>query len=128
MRVVSVSCPTALISGMALAAAVRARVSSLKGQRSSTEPPPRATISRSGRGTGPPGFRASKPRMALETWPQAASPWTTTGQTMTRQGQRSAMRCRMSRITAPVGLVMTPMTAGKVGIGFLRAGSNRPSP
>ncbi|MOA58669.1 hypothetical protein D3C78_1830990 [compost metagenome] len=37
------------------------------------------------------------------------------------------MRCRMSRITAPVGLVMTPMVAGKVGRGFLRDGSNRPS-
>ena len=35
-----------------------------------------------------------------------------TGQTTTRQGQRSRMRCRMSRITAPVGLVITPTVAG----------------
>ena len=55
---------------------------------------------------------ASKPRMAFPTWPQAASPWTTTGQTMTRQGQRSAIRCRMSRMTAPVGLVITPIVRG----------------
>ena len=57
----------------------------------------------------------------------AASPCTTTGQTMTRQGQRSRIRCRISRITAPVGLVITPTTAGMTGMGRLRPGSNRPS-
>ncbi|MNI02750.1 hypothetical protein D3C73_556370 [compost metagenome] len=30
-------------------------------------------------------------------------------------------------MTAPVGLVMTPMVAGKVGRAFFFAGSNRPS-
>ncbi len=34
----------------------------------------------------------------------------------------------MSRITAPVGLVTTPITAGCAGIGRFRAGSNSPSP
>ncbi len=33
----------------------------------------------------------------------------------------------MSRITAPVGLVITPTTSGMEGRGRLRAGSNRPS-
>ena len=51
-----------------------------------------------------------------------------TGQTTTRQGQRSRMRCRMSRITAPVGEVITPTTAGMAGSGRLRSGANRPSP
>ena len=46
----SVSCPTAEISGMALAATARATISSLKPHRSSRLPPPRATMMRSGRG------------------------------------------------------------------------------
>ncbi len=128
IRVVSVSCPTAEISGMALAAAARARASSLNGQRSSTDPPPRATISTSGRPSGPPGARALKPLIAAITWAAHWSPWTTTGQTTTRQGQRSRMRCRMSRITAPVGLVITPTVAGIDGRGRFLATSNRPSP
>ena len=33
----------------------------------------------------------------------------------------------MSRITAPVGDVTTPMTRGRYGSGFLRASSNSPS-
>ena len=33
----------------------------------------------------------------------------------------------MSRITAPVGLVITPTTEGMDGSGRLRVGSNRPS-
>jgi hypothetical protein len=66
--------------------------------------------------------------MAADTWAAACSPCTTTGQTMTRQGQRSRMRCRMSRITAPVGLVITPTTAGMAGRARLRPASNRPSP
>ena len=37
------------------------------------------------------------------------------------------MRCRMSRITAPVGLVTTPITAGIIGSGRLRSASNSPS-
>ena len=39
--------------GMRLAAAARTTISSLNAHRSSSEPPPRATISTSGRGTGP---------------------------------------------------------------------------
>ena len=33
----------------------------------------------------------------------------------------------MSRITAPVGDVTTPIRRGRYGIGFLRAGANNPS-
>ena len=40
----SVSCPTAEMSGMVLAATARATISSLKPQRSSRLPPPRATM------------------------------------------------------------------------------------
>ena len=54
MRVQSVSWPTAEMSGMALAAAARTTISSLKPHRSSRLPPPRATISTSGRGMRPP--------------------------------------------------------------------------
>ncbi len=81
----------------------------------------------SGRGMAAPASIRLKPSMAAATWSAAWSPWTTTGQTITRQGQRSRMRCRMSRITAPVGLVITPMVCGMVGIGRLRSGSNIPS-
>ena len=37
------------------------------------------------------------------------------------------MRCRMSRITAPVGLVTTPITVGCGGSARLRPASNSPS-
>ena len=67
ISVVSVSCPTAEISGMSLAAAARATLSSLNPHRSSIEPPPRATISRSGRGSAPPGASALKPLIARAT-------------------------------------------------------------
>ena len=52
ISVQSVSWPTAAISGIALRAAARTAISSLKLHRSSSEPPPRATISTSGRGIG----------------------------------------------------------------------------
>jgi len=70
---------------------------------------------------------ALKPRMAADTCAAASGPWTTTGQTSTWTGQRSRMRWRMSRITAPVGLVMTPITRGMAGSARLREASNRPS-
>ena len=49
ISVVSVSCPTADITGIELSATARTTTSSLKHQRSSRLPPPRATISKSGR-------------------------------------------------------------------------------
>ena len=82
---------------------------------------------RSGRGTRLPGPSALNPSMAARTWTEAASPCTTTGHTITWHGHRSRIRCRMSRITAPVGLVITPMVAGIDGRRRLREGSNSPS-
>ena len=49
---------------MSLSAAARTTISSLKLHRSSSEPPPRATMMRSGRGIGPSGAKALKPRIA----------------------------------------------------------------
>ena len=96
-------------------AAARTTISSLKLHRSSSEPPPRATISTSGLGTGSLAVSALKPRIAAATSAAEVSPCTRTGQTMTRTGKRSASRWRMSRMTAPVGEVTTPTTRGKIG-------------
>ncbi len=51
--VTSVSCPTAEITGTGLSAIARATISSLKAHRSSTEPPPRPTITTSTPTTAP---------------------------------------------------------------------------
>ena len=112
---------------MRLAAAARTTISSLNDHRSSSEPPPRATIRRSGRGIAPDSGSALNPAMAAATSPAEPSPCTRTGQTSTWRGKRSARRCRMSRMTAPVGEVMTPITAGRCGRSCLRASSNSPS-
>ncbi len=126
ISVVSVSWPTAETSGMPLSAAARTTASSLKPQRSSRLPPPRATISTSGRGMPAIG-NALKPRMPAATSAGLVSPCTRTGQTSTCSGKRSAMRWMMSRMTAPVGEVTTPTTAGMKGRSCLRAGSKSPS-
>ena len=42
-------------------------------------------------------------------------------------GNLSASRCRMSRMTAPVGEVTTPITSGRNGSGFSRSAANSPS-
>ena len=76
-------------------------------------PPPRATISKSGRGSAPPGVSALKPAIARATSGAQAAPCTATGQTSTLRGKRSRSRCRMSRITAPEGEVITPMMSGR---------------
>jgi hypothetical protein len=103
----------AAISAISLSAAARTTISSLNDQRSSSEPPPRATISTSGRGIGPSSGSALKPSMAAAISAAAPSPCTRTGHTSTRRGKRSASRCRMSRMTAPVGDDTTPMTSGR---------------
>ena len=109
----SVSCPTAEMSGMVLAATARATISSLKPHRSSRLPPPRATMMRSGRGTEAPTINPLKPWMAAAISTAQVSPCTRTGQTSTWQGKRSASLCKMSRITAPVGEVTTPTMRGR---------------
>ena len=123
----SVSWPMAAISGIIDWLAARTTRSSLKPHRSSIDPPPRATISTSGRGIGPCSGSALKPSMARVTSSAQVSPCTRTGQTSTWRGKRSARRCKISRITAPVGEVTTPMTCGRNGSNCLRSSSNRPS-
>ena len=59
------------------------------------------------------GVSALKPPIAAATSAAEVSPCTRTGQTRTWQGKRSSRRCRMSRMTAPVGEVTTPMTRGR---------------
>ena len=76
ISVMSVSWPTAEISGIMLSAAARTTISSLNDQRSSSEPPPRATISRSGRGILPPSGSALKPRIAAAICSAEPSPCT----------------------------------------------------
>ena len=97
-----------------LAAAARTTISSLNDHRSSSEPPPRATMSRSGRRSAPCSGSALKPSIAAATSAAEPSPCTFTGQTSTWRGKRSASRCKISRITAPVGEVMTPITVGQI--------------
>ena len=88
ISVVSVSWPTADIRGTEQAAAARTTISSLKAIRSSREPPPRATIKRSGRGISPLPSKAAKPFIAELISTAAAAPCTTTGQRITRTGKR----------------------------------------
>ena len=84
MSVQSVSCPTAEISGMAPSATARTTASSLNPQRSSSEPPPRATMMRCGRRNRRVGIEhALKPRIAAATSAALVSPCTRTGQTTT---------------------------------------------
>ncbi len=66
------------------------------------DPPPRATMNRSGRGSARPRQRVEA-RIAAVTCGAQPSPCTATGQMITRVGKRSRNRCRMSRITAPDG-------------------------
>ena len=115
------------MSGISEAAAALATISSLNPQRSSIEPPPRATMIKSGRGKAPPGVSALKPAMARATSDAQLLPCTATGQTKTLRGNLSRNRCKISRITAPVGDVTTPITSGKNGRACFRAGSNKPS-
>ena len=81
-------------------------ISSLKHQRSSIDPPPLATISKSGRVIS----ILLNPTIAFDICLAALSPCTKTGHKITFTGNLSEIRCRMSCITAPVGEVITPIT------------------
>ena len=109
------------------AAAARTTISSLNDHKSSIEPPPLATINRSGRATSPVSGNLLNPSIAAAICSADPAPCTFTPQTSTRTPKRSDKRCRMSRITAPVGLVTTPIDLGNEGRGRLRAASNSPS-
>ncbi len=125
--VVSVSCPTAVMIGQGMAATARTTASSLKAMRSSRLPPPRARITTSGRGTGPPSGSEAMRASAAAMRSAAPSPCTGTGQIWIARGKRRATVVRMSWITAPCALVTTAMTRGSSGTGRLRASSNSPA-
>ena len=82
---------------------------------------------KSGRGKAPPVVSILKPAIARATSDAQFGPCTATGQTNTLRGNRSRNRCKISRITAPVGDVTTPITSGKKGKACRRSGSNSPS-
>ncbi|MCY1174611.1 hypothetical protein D9M73_148200 [compost metagenome] len=117
----SVSCPTALTIGVTQASTARATASSLKHQRSSSEPPPRARIN------------ASKPRASASFRARticvvASRPCTAVGiRVSCTCGARRRNTLMMSRMTAPVGELMMPMRCGCAGSGTLRSALNRPS-
>ena len=120
--VVSISCPTPETTGTGEAAMARATASSLKAHRSSSEPPPRATIT-----TSTPGCRDTS-RMARATSSQAPSPWTRHGRISSRRPAWRLVTTRtMSRTAAPSSEVTMPMVRGSSGSGRLRAAANRPS-
>ena len=117
----SVSWPTALMIGVWQAATARATASSLKHQRSSSEPPPRARISAS----KPPRSASSRARTicAVASWP-----WTALGTSVSATcGARRRNTEMMSRITAPVGELTIAMRCGWAGRPRLLSASNRPS-
>ena len=122
VSVTSISWPTAEIVGMRQAATARTTFSSLKADRSSREPPPRATMTTS---AAPRRENASTARAISS---GADAPWTATGQTVTCAfGKRAERTFRTSRTAAPCRDVTTPMRRGRSGSLRFRAGSKSPS-
>ena len=120
--VVSVSCPVALTTGILLAKIALATISSLKGHRSSRDPPPLAimTVSIS----GSPASLSS----AATTEGAALSPCTNAGaRTSSTRGYRRPMTFCMSCQTEPDGDVTTPTLRGNTATGRLRDFSKNPS-
>ena len=118
----SVSWPTPAITGTREATMARATTSSLNAQRSSIEPPPRATMMTSTSSTRASASRARAMSAA------APSPCTRVSRTRTlARGTRANSTFRMSRTAAPSSDVTTPMRRGKGGSARLRCGSKRPS-
>ena len=122
ISVVSVSCPTAEISGIGdcgrgaddLFLVERPQVLD------------RAAAARNDQQVGTRLDRRKASDRVGDAAPPRPRPGPATGHTMTRVGQRSSRRWRMSRITAPVGEVTTPMTRGRNGSLRLRAGIEQP--
>ena len=118
ISVISVSWPIAEIIGIFDSKTLRTRSSSLKPHKSSILPPPLAIMITS-------GFSKLlcsnkwKPSIASITSSEDDSPWTLTGHTVTLTGNLSWILWSISFITAPVGLVITPILLGKNGISFL---------
>ena len=121
-RVVSVSWPTAVTTGVRQAAMARTSPSSEKGSRSSTEPPPRATTMTSTAGS------ASRRRRPSITEAAAVGPCTAQLCISNRTaGHRRRAVTSTSRSAALSRPVITPTTAGAKGSGRLRTASKRPS-
>ena len=105
MIVVSVSCPTAEITGTEQSNTALATASSLNAQRSSMLPPPRPTIMTS-------TFSASSAWIPFTILSEAPSPCTSAGYRMIcTKGFLRFVILMMSLTAAPVGAVTTP-TAG----------------
>ena len=121
--VVSISWPTPETTGTGDAAMARATTSSLKAHRSSSEPPPRPTIS-----TSTPGRRDTS-RMARAISCAAPSPCTRHGRMSEPQagvaGADDAQRCRAP--PRPRARSRCRCVRGSSGSGRLRAAANRPS-
>ena len=77
------------------------------------EPPPRATIIRSGAISESCSAKELNPSIARETSLAQLSPCTATGHKTTFLGKRSLKRCKISLITTPDGEVTTPIISGK---------------
>ena len=119
VSVTSTSWPMPATTGMGCATTARTTRSSLNAHRSSSEPPPRATIVTRGRVVGAsvgvtllhPALHAAERRRRC--WPGASSPCTRAAtRTTCTSGQRRASTVQTSRHTAPVGEVTTAMVAG----------------
>src|SRR5712691_1652810 len=118
--VTSVSWPIALTTGAREAATARASPSSLKHQRSSSDPPPRARMTTS--------TRSATNARARRRLAGASGPWTRAGAIrMCAIGYRRRRIVTMSCTTAPTSDVTTPIFRGNDGSGRFRATSNRPS-
>ena len=118
---VSGSCPMPVTTGTGHAAIARASASSLKGMRSSNEPPPRTTSTTS-------APTAHTLRMPSTMPAGAPAPSTGTPATSTRaSGKRRRSVRSTSWTAAPRGEVTRPMEAGSCGSARLRAASMSPS-
>ncbi len=115
-RVTSDSWPTPTTTGRGKAATARTTRSSLNGQRSSSEPPPRARMSRSMARPSTGSVHRARLRSAPRMVAGAVSPWTRHGAKTTRtSGQRRRRTWTTSCRTAPVSLVASPIVRGQTG-------------
>ena len=131
--VTSTSWPTPVTTGSGCATTARTTRSSLNGQRSSMDPPPRARMVTAGASLPRPSAcscstNASRRRNAATMDDAAPSPCTRQATSRSRvMGQRRARTVWTSCQTAPVGEVMIATVRGCTGRRRLRAASKRPS-
>ena len=119
--VVSISWPTPVTTGVAQPKTARTTGSALKPSRSSGEPPPRASISRS-------APRASACLSAVTSAVGAPAPCTSAGTTLTRaSGQRWRATFRTSLSAAEPVPVTRAICSGNRGNSFLCRSSKSPS-